>query len=64
MFGGLAEALMAYDRGDLDLQAEVTVRLKDAAPPAGFAAPEGWEPGEAVPADHHARPVPVQRVAA
>ena len=46
VFGGLAEALMAYDRGDLDLQAEVTVRLKEAAPPAGFAAPEGWEPGE------------------
>src|SRR5207245_10628939 len=28
------------------LQAEGTVRLRDAAPPAGFAAPEGWEPGE------------------
>ncbi len=46
IFGGLSEALMAYDRGELDLQAEVTVRLKDATPPAGFAAPEGWEPGE------------------
>jgi DNA-directed RNA polymerase subunit beta' len=46
VFGGLAEALMAYDLGDLDLQAEVTVRLRDAAPPAGFEPPEGWEPGE------------------
>jgi DNA-directed RNA polymerase subunit beta' len=46
VFGGLAEALMAFDRGELDLQAEITVRLKDAAPPAGFAAPEGWEPGQ------------------
>src|SRR5712671_5126500 len=32
VFGGLAEALMAYDRGELDLQAEITVRLRDAAP--------------------------------
>jgi len=40
IFGGLAEALMAYDRGDLDLQAEITVRLNEAAAPAGFAAPE------------------------
>ena len=47
VFGGLSEALMAYDRGELDLQAEVTVRLRDAAPPAAFEAPEGWEPGEA-----------------
>jgi DNA-directed RNA polymerase subunit beta' len=46
VFGGLSEALMAYDRGELDLQAEVTVRLREAAPPAGFAAPEGWENGE------------------
>ena len=46
VFGGLSEALMAYDRGDLDLQAEVTVRLRDAAPPVGFVPPEGWEPGQ------------------
>src|SRR5690348_11896013 len=46
VFGGLAEALMAYDLGDLDLQAEVTVRLNEAAAPAGFAPPEGWVPGE------------------
>jgi DNA-directed RNA polymerase subunit beta' len=46
VFGGVAEALMAYDRGELDLQAEITVRLRDAAPPAGFAAQDGWEPGQ------------------
>ena len=46
VFGGLSEALMAYDRGDLDLQAEVTVRLRGAAPPVGFVPPEGWEPGQ------------------
>ncbi|HEX9516439.1 MAG TPA: DNA-directed RNA polymerase subunit beta' [Streptosporangiaceae bacterium] len=46
VFGGLAEALMAYDRGELDLQAEITVRLRDAAPPVGFTAQDGWEPGQ------------------
>jgi len=46
IFGGLAEALMAYDRGELDLQAEVTVRLRAALPPAHFTAPDGWEPGQ------------------
>ncbi len=46
VFGGLSEALMAYDRGELDLQAEITVRLRGAAPPAGFVPPEGWEPGQ------------------
>jgi DNA-directed RNA polymerase subunit beta' len=45
-FGSLAEALMAYDRGELDLQAEITVRLRAAAPPAGFEAQDGWEPGQ------------------
>src|SRR6266571_4030073 len=46
VFGGLPEALMAYDRGELDLQAEITMRLRDAAPPAGFAAQDGWQPGQ------------------
>ena len=30
----------------------------------GSTAPEGWEPGAAAAADHHARPLPVQRDAA
>ncbi len=47
MFGGLSEALMAYDRGEVDLQAEVTMRLRDATPPTGFEPPEGWQPGDA-----------------
>jgi len=46
VFGGLPEALMAYDRGELDLQAEIQIRLRDVAPPAGFKVPEGWEPGQ------------------
>jgi len=45
-FGGVPEALMAYDRAELDLQADVTVRLSAVAPPAGFTGPEGWEPGQ------------------
>ena len=45
IFGSLAEALMAYDRDDLDLQAKITIRLADITPPRGFTPPEGWEPG-------------------
>src|ERR1022692_667277 len=45
-FGGLSEALMAYDRGELDLQAEVTVRLRDVAPPITFTPPDDWAPGQ------------------
>ncbi|HUB39610.1 MAG TPA: DNA-directed RNA polymerase subunit beta' [Streptosporangiaceae bacterium] len=46
VFGSLSEALMAYDRDDLDLQAKVQVRLSDVTPPRGFTPPEGWEPGQ------------------
>jgi DNA-directed RNA polymerase subunit beta' len=45
-FASPAEAIMAYDREELDLQAKVNVRLKDAAPPHGFTAPEGWSEGD------------------
>ncbi|GLW65601.1 DNA-directed RNA polymerase subunit beta' [Actinomadura rubrobrunea] len=44
-FSSVAEAIMAYDRGELDLQAKITVRLKDVPPPRGWQAPEGYEPG-------------------
>jgi DNA-directed RNA polymerase subunit beta' len=46
VFGGLAEALMAYDADELDLQAKVQVRLDNVTPPRGFVPPEGWEPGK------------------
>jgi DNA-directed RNA polymerase subunit beta' len=52
VFGGVAEALMAFDRDEVDLQAEIVVRLKDTVPPVGFGdpdgpeAPEGWQPGD------------------
>ncbi len=45
-FSSLSEAQMAYDRGELDLQAEMQIRLRDVAPPAGFDPPEGWTPGQ------------------
>jgi DNA-directed RNA polymerase subunit beta' len=44
-FGSLAEALMAYDAGELDLQAKVNIRLTDVTPPRDFASLDGWEPG-------------------
>ncbi|HEY7325803.1 MAG TPA: DNA-directed RNA polymerase subunit beta', partial [Streptosporangiaceae bacterium] len=46
IFGGLHETLMAYDAGELDLQAKIQVRLTDVTPPRGFVPPEGWEPGQ------------------
>jgi DNA-directed RNA polymerase subunit beta' len=49
-FGGLPEALMAYDRGELDLQAEVTVRLRGMAPPVQFSQADNGtaEQGESI----------------
>src|ERR1035437_9139562 len=45
-FSSPSEAVMAYDRGELDLQAMVEVRLRDVTPPIGFTPPESWQPGE------------------
>ena len=45
-FGSIAEATMAYDRGELDLQAKVIVRLRGITPPRDFEAPEGWAEGD------------------
>jgi DNA-directed RNA polymerase subunit beta' len=44
-FGSVAEALMAFDRDELELQAKIQIRLPGVTPPVGFAPPEGWEPG-------------------
>jgi DNA-directed RNA polymerase subunit beta' len=44
-FSSPAEAIMAFDRGVIDLQATVKIRITDRAPsPADK--PEGWEPGQ------------------
>ncbi|PZG44982.1 DNA-directed RNA polymerase subunit beta' [Spongiactinospora gelatinilytica] len=45
-FSSVSEALMAYDRRELDIQAEINIRFKEVAPPRGWAAPEGWESGD------------------
>jgi DNA-directed RNA polymerase subunit beta' len=45
-FSSVPEAQMAYDRGELDLQAEIQIRLRDVTPPVGYTPPEGWQPGQ------------------
>ncbi|WP_341393376.1 DNA-directed RNA polymerase subunit beta' [Arthrobacter sp. G119Y2] len=40
-----SEALMAYDLGELDLNAQVSMRLEGFVPSADRPAPEGWEEG-------------------
>ncbi|MFC7877459.1 DNA-directed RNA polymerase subunit beta' [Isoptericola sp. NPDC057391] len=47
VFSSQAEAIMALDRGELDLNATIKLRMSDLVPPTkGFEAPEGWEPGQ------------------
>ncbi len=49
VFSSQAEAIMAFDRGELDLNATVKIRMSDLVPPLrGFEAPEGWEPGQPI----------------
>ncbi len=48
VFGSVAEAVMAHDQHQLDLQAPITLRLRDVVPPLDWTAPEGWEPGGSV----------------
>src|SRR6202042_2815535 len=45
-FASPAEALMAYDRGELDLQAKIQIRLRNVAPPFGYTPPKGWSEGQ------------------
>ncbi|MDP9496335.1 MAG: DNA-directed RNA polymerase subunit beta' [Actinomycetota bacterium] len=40
-FSSLAEAVMAYDRRELDLQAAVDIRFRDVVPPRGWTPPVG-----------------------
>ena len=35
-FGSVSEAVMAFDRGELSVQAKIKLRLNDLVPPAGF----------------------------
>src|SRR5205814_1885728 len=45
VFASPSEAIMAYDRGELDLQAKIHIRLRGVRPPRGFEPPEGWTEG-------------------
>jgi DNA-directed RNA polymerase subunit beta' len=45
-FGSVAEALMAHDAHQLELQAPITIRLANVLPPRGWTAPDGWEQGD------------------
>ncbi len=45
-FSSIAEALMAYDARELDLQASIKLRVRDVVPAADQTLPEGWEPGQ------------------
>ncbi|WP_190820699.1 DNA-directed RNA polymerase subunit beta' [Saccharopolyspora pogona] len=44
-FSSVGEAIMAFDRGVLDLQATIKIRLRDVVPNKAQL-PEGWEPGQ------------------
>ncbi len=46
-YSSVPEAIMAFDAGQLSLQAEVELRLAaGVVPPLGFETPEGFEPGD------------------
>ncbi len=45
-FASPSEAIMAYDHGELHLQAPIKMRLSGVTPPRGFTPPEGWTEGE------------------
>ena len=46
IFSSIAEALMAFDKHELDLQAEITIRLKNVYPPHEHDTPKGWSFGK------------------
>ncbi|GAB3059336.1 DNA-directed RNA polymerase subunit beta' [Sediminivirga luteola] len=45
-FSSVAEAIMAFDRGQLDLGARITLRVDDIVPGPDHEVPEDWEPGQ------------------
>ncbi|QPK81001.1 DNA-directed RNA polymerase subunit beta' [Schaalia sp. ZJ405] len=45
-FSSAAEARMAFDKGDLDLNATARIRFTDIVPPTNWQAPEGWSEGD------------------
>ncbi|GAA2755062.1 DNA-directed RNA polymerase subunit beta' [Actinopolymorpha rutila] len=47
-FGSVAEAMMAFERGEIQIQSRIKIRLKDIVPPPSVTVPEGWEPGQPI----------------
>ena len=47
-FSSQAEAIMAFDRGEISLQSKVKIRLTDILSPTGVALPEGWSEGDSL----------------
>jgi len=45
-YSTVAEALMAFDAGALELQEKAKIRIEGTEPPHGWQVPEGWEPGQ------------------
>jgi len=45
-FTSVAEAVMAHDQHQLDLQAAISLRIDDVVPPRGAPTPDGWEQGQ------------------
>ncbi|MDU1122813.1 MAG: DNA-directed RNA polymerase subunit beta', partial [Dermabacter sp.] len=47
-FSSIAEAIMAFDNNEIDLNAPINVRFTDVVPPSDWKAPEGWNEGDAI----------------
>ena len=47
-YSSVAEARMAFDRGELDLNARARIRFTDIVPPKGWEVPENWEEGDPI----------------
>ncbi|WP_147918573.1 DNA-directed RNA polymerase subunit beta' [Ruania zhangjianzhongii] len=45
-FTSVAEAMMAFDAGQLDVSATITMRMPDLVPPEGWEQPEGFTEGD------------------
>ena len=63
-FSSVAEAIMAFDRGEITLQSKVKIRLRDVVPPLELELARGLGGGSVDHARHHAGPRAVQRDAA
>jgi len=48
VYASEAEARMAFDNGDLDLNARAVIRFEDIVPPTGWEAPQDWTPGDPI----------------